>query len=104
MSAQPSNPHDAYFRHVLARPADAASELRTALPDALARRINWSRLQLQPGSSSPPNYAPDTAICSIAPTSTATRRTSIFPVTQTSAPICWSWSTTCEPCRQDRTR
>lgn len=50
MPAQPSNPHDAYFRHVLARPADAASELRAALPDTLTRRIDWSRLQLQPGS------------------------------------------------------
>lgn len=50
MPAQPSNPHDAYFRHVLARPADAASELRAALPEALTRRIDWNRLQLQPGS------------------------------------------------------
>lgn len=50
MPAQPSNPPDAYFRHVLARPANAASELRAALPEALTRRIDWNRLQLQPGS------------------------------------------------------
>ncbi|MET8776742.1 Rpn family recombination-promoting nuclease/putative transposase [Nocardia sp. NPDC004654] len=42
--------HDAYFRHVLSRPADAASELRSALPEAVAARVDWGRLELQPGS------------------------------------------------------
>ncbi|WP_280399048.1 Rpn family recombination-promoting nuclease/putative transposase [Nocardia carnea] len=50
MPATPSNPHDAYFRHVLARPADAACELRAALPDSLTERIDWAQLHLQPGS------------------------------------------------------
>lgn len=48
--ADPSNPHDAYFRHVLSRPADAASELRSALPENITRRIDWNQLVLQPGS------------------------------------------------------
>ncbi|MGV9639384.1 Rpn family recombination-promoting nuclease/putative transposase [Nocardia rhamnosiphila] len=50
MPADPSNPHDAYFRHVLSRPADAASESRSALPENITRRIDWSQLVLQPGS------------------------------------------------------
>ncbi|MEU1954963.1 Rpn family recombination-promoting nuclease/putative transposase [Nocardia rhamnosiphila] len=50
--ADPSNPHDAYFRHVLSRPADAASESRSALPENITRRIDWSQLVLQPGSAS----------------------------------------------------
>jgi hypothetical protein len=46
----PTNPHDALFRHVLSRAADAASELRTVVPDAVASRIEWDELTLQPGS------------------------------------------------------
>lgn len=46
----PSNPHDAYFRQVLARPANAAGELRTAMPDAVAERVDWDTLVLQPCS------------------------------------------------------
>lgn len=50
MPAVPSNPHDAYFRHVLSRPADAAGEIRAALPEGIATRLDWDRLELQPGS------------------------------------------------------
>ncbi|MFI2476271.1 Rpn family recombination-promoting nuclease/putative transposase [Nocardia xishanensis] len=50
MSPSPSNPHDAYFRHVLGRPADAASELRAVLPEAVAARVDWDELELQSGS------------------------------------------------------
>ncbi|WP_330179192.1 Rpn family recombination-promoting nuclease/putative transposase [Nocardia sp. NBC_01503] len=50
MADSPSNPHDAYFRQVLARPADAASELRTMLPKAVAARLDWDTLVLQPCS------------------------------------------------------
>ncbi|MGW0179316.1 Rpn family recombination-promoting nuclease/putative transposase [Nocardia sp. NPDC003345] len=49
MPANPSNPHDAYFRHVLGRPADAACELRVALPKDITARIDWDRLHRQPG-------------------------------------------------------
>ncbi len=45
-----SNSHDAYFRHVMARPENAASELRAVLPVEITSRIDWSGLQLQSGS------------------------------------------------------
>ncbi|WP_157387233.1 Rpn family recombination-promoting nuclease/putative transposase [Nocardia terrae] len=50
MAEPPSNPHDAYFRQVLSRPADAAAELRTVLPEAIAARLDWDALELQPCS------------------------------------------------------
>ncbi|WP_162958720.1 Rpn family recombination-promoting nuclease/putative transposase [Nocardia yunnanensis] len=50
MADSPSNPHDAYFRHVLARPADIAGELRAVLPTEIAARIDWGMLALQPCS------------------------------------------------------
>ncbi|WP_405485248.1 Rpn family recombination-promoting nuclease/putative transposase [Nocardia sp. NBC_00511] len=50
MADSPSNPHDAYFRQVLARPVDAASELRAVFPPALAARMDWDTLLLQPCS------------------------------------------------------
>ncbi|MEV6770295.1 Rpn family recombination-promoting nuclease/putative transposase [Nocardia sp. NPDC051030] len=50
MPDRPTNPHDAYFRHVLSRPADAASELRAVLPEGVAARVDWGALVLQPGS------------------------------------------------------
>ncbi|MET8774317.1 Rpn family recombination-promoting nuclease/putative transposase [Nocardia sp. NPDC004654] len=51
MSAAPrSNSHDAYFRHVMGRPADAASELRGVLPKDVAARVDWNGLELQSGS------------------------------------------------------
>ncbi|MFI1917899.1 Rpn family recombination-promoting nuclease/putative transposase [Nocardia sp. NPDC020380] len=48
MADSPSTPHDAFFRHVLARAADAASELRSVLPPALIARVDWDDLRLQP--------------------------------------------------------
>lgn len=49
MSSQPS-PHDAVFRRVLGEPANAASQLRAVLPDALASRLDLDRLRALPGS------------------------------------------------------
>ncbi|MFE3446970.1 Rpn family recombination-promoting nuclease/putative transposase [Nocardia sp. NPDC059180] len=45
-----SNSHDAYFRHVMARPDNAASELRAVLPSEIGARIDCPSLELQPGS------------------------------------------------------
>ncbi|MFE7720746.1 Rpn family recombination-promoting nuclease/putative transposase [Nocardia rhizosphaerihabitans] len=50
MVSPPSNPHDAYFRCVMARPADAASEIRAALPATITARLDLTTLRLQPGS------------------------------------------------------
>jgi hypothetical protein len=50
MSVSPPNPHDAYFRQVLGRAADAAAQLREVLPDAVAARIDWAHLALVSGS------------------------------------------------------
>lgn len=50
VTTPPSNPHDAYFRQVLARPENAESELRAALPAAITARIDWATLALQPGT------------------------------------------------------
>lgn len=50
MADSPSNPHDAYFRQVLSQPADAAGELRAVLPKAVAARLDWDALALQPCS------------------------------------------------------
>lgn len=50
MADSPSNPHDAYFRHVLGRPANVAGELRTVLPNAVAARVDWGTMVLQPCS------------------------------------------------------
>lgn len=50
MSVSPPNPHDAFFRQILGRPAHAAAELRAVLPEAIATRLDWNRLELQPGS------------------------------------------------------
>ncbi|MEU8901668.1 Rpn family recombination-promoting nuclease/putative transposase [Nocardia sp. NPDC048505] len=50
MATPPTNPHDAYFRQVMSRPADAAGELRAILPKAVAARLDWNALELQPCS------------------------------------------------------
>ncbi|WP_432421099.1 Rpn family recombination-promoting nuclease/putative transposase [Nocardia cyriacigeorgica] len=62
-----SNSHDAYFRHVMARPDNAASELRAVLPAEISAHIDWSGLELQSGSFVTPSSAPATATCSTAP-------------------------------------
>jgi predicted transposase/invertase (TIGR01784 family) len=41
------NPHDAFFKQVLARPEIAADLLRNHLPPALVEQIDWSQLALQ---------------------------------------------------------
>ncbi|MFJ4655827.1 Rpn family recombination-promoting nuclease/putative transposase [Nocardia sp. NPDC088792] len=46
----PSNPHDAYFRQVMSRPADAAGEFQAVLPKGIATRLDWDTLTLQPCS------------------------------------------------------
>ncbi|MFI6869767.1 Rpn family recombination-promoting nuclease/putative transposase [Nocardia sp. NPDC050406] len=47
MAPSPSNPHDAYFRQVLSRPAEVTGELRAVLPKAVATRVDWSTLAPQ---------------------------------------------------------
>jgi predicted transposase/invertase (TIGR01784 family) len=49
MSGQ-SSPHDAVFRRVLGEPANAASQLRAVLPDALVDRLELDRLTRVSGS------------------------------------------------------
>jgi hypothetical protein len=49
MSGQPG-PHDALFRRVLGEPVNAASQLRAALPAALAGRLDLDRLERVSGS------------------------------------------------------
>jgi predicted transposase YdaD len=44
------NPHDALFKAAFQNPAYEAAELRAMMPAALARRIDWTTLTLQPGS------------------------------------------------------
>ncbi|RBO90141.1 Rpn family recombination-promoting nuclease/putative transposase [Nocardia puris] len=46
MAKPPPNPHDAYFRRVMSRPDNAASQLRAVLPSGLVARIDWSELKL----------------------------------------------------------
>ena len=43
-------PHDALFKQVFSQPVHAEGELRHVLPDALAEQIDWSTLELRPGS------------------------------------------------------
>ncbi|MEV0709781.1 Rpn family recombination-promoting nuclease/putative transposase [Nocardia aurea] len=50
MPANPSSPHDAYFRRVLSVPANAASEIRDTIPEPLIGRIDWDCMELQPVS------------------------------------------------------
>ncbi len=45
-----TNDHDALFRHTFSQPEHAASLLRSILPPALARAIDWDTLRLEPGS------------------------------------------------------
>jgi predicted transposase/invertase (TIGR01784 family) len=43
-------PHDALFRFTFGKPENAAALIRSNLPDAIARRIDWRSLRLQNGS------------------------------------------------------
>ena len=43
-------PHDAFFRQLFREPRHAAGALRAALPQPLARAIDWRTLRLVPGS------------------------------------------------------
>ncbi len=43
-------PHDALFKGIFSEPEVAAAELRSVVPRALAERIDWATLSLQPGS------------------------------------------------------
>ncbi|QSB16151.1 Rpn family recombination-promoting nuclease/putative transposase [Natronosporangium hydrolyticum] len=49
MSAE-SSPHDAVFRRMLSKPANAASQLRALLPAELSEKLDLGRLALHPGS------------------------------------------------------
>jgi hypothetical protein len=42
------NPHDRLFKHVFSKPEQAAEELRSVLPEPIARRIDWSTLHPLP--------------------------------------------------------
>ena len=44
-----SQPHDKYFQHVFSNEQDAASLLRTCVPNALADTLKWSTLSLLRG-------------------------------------------------------
>ncbi|MGH3262656.1 MAG: Rpn family recombination-promoting nuclease/putative transposase, partial [Trebonia sp.] len=44
------SPHDAVFRRIFGVPANAASQLRAALPEGLAARLDLGRLAPVPGS------------------------------------------------------
>ncbi len=44
------NPHDALVKWTFAQPERAAEELRAVLPPAIAERLDWSSLLLEPGS------------------------------------------------------
>jgi hypothetical protein len=44
------NPHDALFKSTFSDPRHAEGAIRGALPPALAARVDWSTLELQPGS------------------------------------------------------
>ncbi|MEV0249342.1 Rpn family recombination-promoting nuclease/putative transposase [Nocardia sp. NPDC050712] len=50
MAVTPTNPHDEYFRQVLGEPANAASQLRTLLPEAVVAQLDWDRLELTTSS------------------------------------------------------
>src|SRR5690606_8930501 len=45
-----ASPHDALFKYVFSQPEHAASELRAVFPPALAARLDWASLTLQPSS------------------------------------------------------
>ncbi|WP_067672108.1 Rpn family recombination-promoting nuclease/putative transposase, partial [Nocardia miyunensis] len=46
MGTIPSNPHDAFFRHVFTRAAEAASELRAVLPKEVVAVVDWNTLRV----------------------------------------------------------
>lgn len=48
--ASQTGPHDAVFRRILGEPANAASQLRAVLPDALLGRLDLGRLARVPAS------------------------------------------------------
>jgi hypothetical protein len=50
MAEQPSNPHDAFLRRILGREVNAASELRSVLPEHIVQRADWDTLRLLSGS------------------------------------------------------
>ncbi|MEC3956392.1 Rpn family recombination-promoting nuclease/putative transposase [Nocardia sp. CDC153] len=50
MAVSPWNRHDCYFRHVMSRAADAATELRPWVSKEVAARLRWDELELVPGS------------------------------------------------------
>ena len=45
-----ASPHDALVKRTFSVPANAAGEIRAVLPEALAARIDWESLALEPGS------------------------------------------------------
>lgn len=45
-----SQEHDALFKYVFSQPENAASELRSVLPEQLANQIDWGTLEPQPAN------------------------------------------------------
>ena len=45
-----SSLHDALVKRTFSVPENAAGAIRSVLPDALAARIDWNSLSLEPGS------------------------------------------------------
>ncbi|HEX2674998.1 MAG TPA: Rpn family recombination-promoting nuclease/putative transposase [Polyangiales bacterium] len=45
-----TNPHDALFRYTFSQPEHAAALIRSNLPSTLVEHVDWSSLQLKPGS------------------------------------------------------
>jgi hypothetical protein len=50
-------PHDDLFKHVFSTPENAASELVAVLPTEVAALLDWSTLELRPGSFVDPHQA-----------------------------------------------
>ncbi|MQY27393.1 Rpn family recombination-promoting nuclease/putative transposase [Nocardia aurantia] len=50
MAETPPTPYDSLFKKLLGRPGNAAAELRPALPEVAAARIDWRHLKPYPGS------------------------------------------------------
>jgi predicted transposase YdaD len=48
--AEPKSPHDAFVKYTFSNLENAAVALRSMLPEALSRRVDWQSLRLESGS------------------------------------------------------
>ncbi|MFC4375611.1 Rpn family recombination-promoting nuclease/putative transposase [Nocardia halotolerans] len=58
MTVRPTSPHDALCRRVLGRPENAASELRSKLPEAFVAQADWPTLKQLPTGFISPRLTP----------------------------------------------